>query len=152
VQTYVQSGNVVYATPEHDLAALGGRIEDAIERGFGFRPPVIQRTAAELREVIRANPFPSQAENEPGKLIVMFLAGAPGAEARDKVLALKIHPELLAFGAREIYIYFPQGVGQSKLPNAAIERALQVPFTGRNWNSVTTLAAMAEQLEAGLGA
>src|ERR1017187_8623543 len=51
-QTYVQSGNVVFQTEAADLAKLARKIEDAIERQFAFRPPVILRTVPELRDVI----------------------------------------------------------------------------------------------------
>jgi len=56
-QTYVQSGNVIFRTEERDLVRLARRIENAIERRFGFRPHVIVRTASELRDVIARNPF-----------------------------------------------------------------------------------------------
>ena len=56
-QTYVQSGNVIFRTEERDLASLGKRIQNGIERKFGFRPDVILRTASELRDVIARNIF-----------------------------------------------------------------------------------------------
>lgn len=148
VQTYVQSGNVVFTTDERDLARLAMRIEDGIEEQFGFRPNVILRTASDLREVIRRNPFAGRADVAPGHLIVTFLASDPGQDARDKVLTISLDPEELAFGVREHYIHFPNGMGQSKLPGAAIERALRTPGTARNWNSVTKMLEMAEKLEA----
>src|SRR5438046_9547754 len=52
-QTYVQSGNVIFRTDERDIARLAKRIEDGIERKFGFRPDVIVRTGAEVKEGIR---------------------------------------------------------------------------------------------------
>ena len=64
-QTYVQSGNVVFRTDAKDLAALAKRIEDAIERKFGFRPGVILRTTSDLRDVIARNPFAKRRESTP---------------------------------------------------------------------------------------
>src|SRR5258707_10171914 len=52
VQSYVQSGNLVFRTKLGNLVALRKRIEDAIEASFGFRPDVILRTPADLRDVI----------------------------------------------------------------------------------------------------
>ncbi len=147
VQTYVQSGNVIFATDKQNLNQLATDIEGAIEMQFGFRPTVIQRTTPELREVIRKNPFASRQDVEPGKLHVTFLSSDPGQDAREKVLAMKIDPEELVFGIREHYIYFPNGAGQSKVP-AAMERALKTPGTARNWNSVTKMLDLAEKLEA----
>lgn len=147
-QTYVQSGNVIFRTEEKDLAKLTKRIQDAIERKFGFRPDVILRTASELRDVIARNPFAKRSGIEPGKLLVTFLTADPGKEARDKALTIKTDPEELHIIGREAFIYFPNGQGRSKLPLPAIERALKTSGTGRNWNSVTKILEIAEKLEA----
>src|SRR5882724_11143354 len=147
-QTYVQSGNVIFKTEEKDLTKLTKRIQSAIEREVGFRPDVILRTAAELQEVVERNPFAKRNGIEPGKLLVNFLAADPGKDAREKGLAIKIGPEEMHLIGREAYIYFPNGQGRSKLPWAAIERALGTSGTGRNWNSVTKMLEMAEKMVA----
>jgi len=145
-QTYVQSGNVVFRSDDRDLVPLGRRIEQAIERKFGFRPAVILRTAAELRDVIARNPFASRLGIEPGKLLVTFLASEPGAEARTKLLAIKADPEELHIDGRELYTYFPNGMGRPKLSWPTVERTLAIRGTGRNWNTVVKLLEMAESL------
>ena len=145
--TYLQSGNVVFRTDERDLALLARRIEAGIKRRFHFRPDVIVRTTAELRDAIARNPFATRRGIEPGKLLVTFLAGDPAAEARDKVLKIKTDPEELSISGREVYIYYPTGMGRSKLSWIAIAKALQTSGTGRNWNSVTKLLELAERLE-----
>jgi uncharacterized protein (DUF1697 family) len=147
-QTYVQSGNVIFRTAERDIALLTKRIEDGIERKLGFRPDVILRTAAEMRQVILRNPFAKRRGIEPGKLLVSFLASDPGEEGRKKVLQMKCDPEELRIEGREVYIYFPNGIGRSKLPWARLDKMLKTPGTGRNWNSVTKMLEMAEKLEA----
>ncbi len=147
-QTYVQSGNVIFRTDERDLARLAKRIEDGIERKYGFRPDVILRTAAEMKDLIARNPFAKRRGIEPSKLLVSFLASDPGEEAREKVRLTKCDPEELRIERRELYIYFPNGIGRSKLSWAALEKTLKTPGTGRNWNSVTKMLEMAEKLEA----
>src|SRR5208337_690323 len=146
VQTYVQSGNVVFRTDTKDLAALAKRIEDAIERKFGFRPGVTLRTSSDLRDTIARNPFAKRREIDASKLIVTFLAAEPSRETGDEILKIKTGPEEVRIGGREIYIYFPDGMGQSKLW-PAIDKALKKSGTGRNWNTVTKLLEMAESLE-----
>ncbi|HEV8180719.1 MAG TPA: DUF1697 domain-containing protein [Candidatus Angelobacter sp.] len=147
-QTYVQSGNVIFRTEEKDQEKLTRRIQDAIEKAHGFRPGVVLRTAAELKEVVSRNPFAKRSGIEPGKLLVNFLAADPGKQAREKALAIKIGPEEMHLLGREAYIYFPNGQGRSKFPWAAIERALGTSGTGRNWNSVTKMLEIAEQMVA----
>ena len=146
-KTYIQSGNVVFRTRRCDLVALARRIEDAIEREFSFRPALILRTIPELREVVARNPFAARRDIEPSRLLVTFLAGVPAAEACAKVLSLKTEPEELRLSGREMYIYFPNGQGRSKISWVAIEKMLKTSGTGRNWNSVTRLLEMAEAME-----
>jgi len=147
-QTYVQSGNVIFTSQEKDLAKLSKRIQDAIEKNFMFRPGIMLRTAADVREVVKNNPFAKRTGIEPGKLLVNFLAADPGTDAREKALAIKVGPEEMHLIGREAYIYFPNGQGRSKFPWPAIERALGTSGTGRNWNSVTKMLEIAEKMVA----
>ncbi len=147
VRTYVQSGNVVCATDERDLERLAARIERAFEKKFGFQSDVALRTTRDLRQVMAKNPFAKRDGIEPAKLVVTFLTADPGDAARARVRAIPVGPEELFVQGRELYVYFPNGQGRSKLPTAAIERALGVSGTARNWNSVTALLEMAEALE-----
>jgi uncharacterized protein (DUF1697 family) len=147
-QTYVQSGNIVFRTGERDLILLTKRIQSGIATDFGFTPDVILRTSSELRDVIARNPFAKRRGIEPRKLLVTFLAGDPGPEARENILKLKTDPEELRIDGRELYIYFPNGMARPKFSWAAIEKTLKIPGTGRNWNSVIKLLEMAERMEA----
>jgi uncharacterized protein (DUF1697 family) len=147
-QTYVQSGNVVFRTQERDLTMLARRIENKIEQSFGFRPAVILRTPSELRDVIARNPFAARRGIDPSRLLVTFLAGDPGAEAREQLRKINAEPEELHIAGRELYIYFPNGMARPKLSWVAIEKKLKTSGTGRNWNSVTKLLEIAEKLEA----
>jgi uncharacterized protein (DUF1697 family) len=150
-QTYVQSGNVIFRTDERDLVRLAKRIENGIDRKFGFRCDVIVRTASELRDVIRRNPFAKRRAMEPSKLLVTFLASDPGEQARKQVRTIKTEPEEFWIDGQEAYTYFPNGMARPKLSWPAMERVLKVPGTSRNWNSVTKMLEMAEKLEAALG-
>ncbi len=144
-QTYVQSGNVVFKTKEKDPEKLAKRIEDAIEKKLGFRPAVILRTAAEMKGVVAKNPF-SKREFDPAKLAVTFFAEEFDPAIKKQLLAIKVGPEEIKAADRELYIYFPYGMGRSKLP-AAMGRVTTNAGTGRNWNSVTKLLEMAQEME-----
>ena len=56
---------------------------------------------------------------------------------------LPVGPEELYITGRELYIYYPNGLGRTKLQLKLIERALKTPGTTRNWNTVTKLLEMA---------
>lgn len=144
--TYLQSGNVVFKTRETALPRIAARLADAIEAELGFRPDVILRTPADLRAVIAANPFAGRDGILPNRLLVTFLAADPGKEARDKVTAISGIPEEIHALGRELYIYYPDGAGKSKLSPALLDRILKTPGTARNWNTVTALLEMAGAL------
>jgi uncharacterized protein (DUF1697 family) len=146
-QTYVQSGNVVFRTKERNLTALARRIEKTIEQEFGFCVPVIVRTVSELRKVVARNPFATRSGIEPNKFLVTFLAAVPSEEACSRVRKLQVVPEEVRIDGREVFIYFPNGLARPKLSWVTVEKMLKTPGTGRNWNSVTKLLEMAEQLE-----
>ena len=146
-RTYVQSGNVIFKTEERNVARLATRIEDAIEREFGFRPDVVLRTPSELRDAIARNPFAARRGIEPSKLLVTFLAQPPAAAAREEVLKIKAAPEELRIVDREVYMYYPNGLGRPKLPWTTVAKMLGTSGTGRNWNSVRKILEIANELE-----
>jgi uncharacterized protein (DUF1697 family) len=146
-QTCLQSGNVVFRTKAGDISKVAKRIEDAIEKSFGFRPVVVRRTSAEWREVISRNPLANRRGIDPKKLAVIFLKETPGAECLQNALKTKTAPEELWIDGREAFIYFPNGMARPKMSWPAIERALKTTGTGRNWNTVTKLLELAQALE-----
>lgn len=146
-QTYVQSGNVVFNSSERDLSKLSEKIGAAIQRKCGFCPAVVLRTVAEMRGVVARNPFAARSGIEPGKLLVTFLAQKPSRAAAAALRQRTTSPEELHLVGSEIYIYFPNGAGRSKLNWSSLDKALQTTGTARNWNTVTKLLAMAESLE-----
>jgi uncharacterized protein (DUF1697 family) len=147
VQTYIQSGNVVFSDDTGDPTTLARKIENEIHRKHGFRPEVIVRTTSELRKVIADNPFAGRPEVEPNRLLVVFMASTPTRPAREKILAIPCEPEELHIKGRELYIYYPNGMARPKIPMARIEKLLETSSTGRNWNTVNKLLGMAEALE-----
>jgi len=143
VATLLQSGNVICRAPR---ALAPKRFEDAIEDRFGFRVPVMLRTAAEMRDVVTRNPFPH--DTDPAKLLVVFLAADPGEEARRRAAAVADPlPEDLRASGRELFIHFVAGLARPKLSTAALDRALGTPGTGRNWNTVRKLAEISTALD-----
>jgi uncharacterized protein (DUF1697 family) len=147
VQTYIQSGNIIFTTSARDLAALGKRIETAIEKKFGFHSEVILRTGAELGDVLERNPFAARPGIDPSRVLISFLSRHPELEAAARLAALKTSPEELFLDGRELYIYYPNGMGRSKLTMTLLDKSLGVAGTGRNWNTVRKLRELVVTLE-----
>jgi uncharacterized protein (DUF1697 family) len=146
-QTYVQSGNVVFACDERDCAAIEKKVAAAIEKKLGFRPDVMVRTAGEMREVVKRNPFAKRKGIEAKKLLVTFFSVEPDGEGLKLARALKPDPEEMNISGREAFIYYPNGFGKSKFVWTKVERMLKVSGTARNWNSVEKLLEIAERME-----
>ncbi len=148
-RTYVQSGNVIFRTKEKPTPQLATKIQAAIERKCKCSPDVILRTTEDFRKTIAANPFAKRKDIEPGKLLVTFLSTEPDPSVQKTLDELmKIHPEELHLAGRELFIYFPNGAGKSRLPWSQVEKLTKVTGTARNWNSVTNMLQIAEEMEA----
>lgn len=132
VRTYIASGNVVF-----DSAFTAKRVKEALKANLqqyaGKPVGVLVRSGAEMAAVLAANPFPKAA---PNRTVAIFLDAAPRADALDAVSGRG--KEELALGTREIYVYYGDGMADSKLKIPAAKTG-----TARNMNTVAKLAAMA---------
>jgi len=132
VQTYVQSGNVVFEAREKAAARLSEEIAKRIHGDFGFPVAVLLKTSAELQRIIDENPFLHQVGIDQSKLHVTFLSAPAPKTAGTHLDALAVKPEQFHIHGREIYLYCPNGYGRTKLSNSAIEKKLGVEATTRN--------------------
>jgi uncharacterized protein (DUF1697 family) len=146
VETYVQSGNIVFLAAKESPSALSKRISEGIRHDYGFPVPVLVRTAKEMEDVIRSNPFLKEKDIDAVKLHVTFLSNAPLQSALKRLETLPVQSDRFHAGRREIYLYCPDGYGRTKLSNTAFEKVLIVEATTRNWKTVNTLFEMAARL------
>ncbi len=138
VKTYIQSGNVVFRSRAGE-ASVQANLERALAAKLGKPVAVFVRRAAELDQVLADNPFKAAP---PSRVMVVFLAKAPPVDTLAAVQASA--GEQVALGARELYIWYPDGQGTSKLKVPGMAAG-----TARNINTVTKLAAMAHAVAAG---
>lgn len=142
-RTVLQSGNVVFRTSRTDRKRLADDMEKGMREACGLEATVILRTAAELQQAIERNPFRSEAERDPAHLVIVFLEGKPSQAAAEALRESYSGPEKMHLIGHELFVYYSQGQGTSKLTNALIERRLGVVATARNWNTVRRLAELA---------
>ncbi|MFA5082867.1 MAG: DUF1697 domain-containing protein [Hydrogenophilaceae bacterium] len=146
VRTCIQSGNAVFRSRGRNTAAFARRLAAEIGKRHGFEPYVLIIEPETLARVIADNPFP-EALGDPGTLHVGFLAAAPANPDLAKLTRMKMDSERFHLGDGVFYMHLPEGAGRSKLA-AGAEKALGVPMTGRNWNTVCRLMEMVEAAEA----
>ena len=144
VQTYIQSGNVVFTAGGGEEEELAARIEAALAEAFGIDPAVLLRTPAELEQIARQNPYLSR-DADLSKLHVVFLDRAPPASAAAELDPSRSPPDELTVAGRELYLRLPNGAGRSKLTLDYFERVLGVRGTQRNWNTVLKLLELAKR-------
>ena len=142
-QTLLNSGNIVFSGGNKTTTALEQTLERAIAKQLGVETDFLVRTAKEWQAIIDANPFPREAKEDPSHLLAVIVKDAPSAA---HVTALKkaiVGREIVRASGRCAYIVYPDGIGRSKLTAAMIEKKLGTRGTGRNWNTVMKLAALA---------
>lgn len=141
VQTYIQSGNVLFAAPPTLLPQLPSRIADRIVKRFGFGTPVIIRTVDDLGGIIQANPFREAGVSD--ELVhVLFLADRPTPSIVEKLDVARSAPDAFIVRGQEIYLHLPNGVARTKLTNAYFDAKLGTTTTLRNWRTVAKLWEM----------
>src|SRR4051812_2315824 len=138
VQTFIQSGNVVFNVTRQPASKLPERIAADIAARFHFRTQVILRTREELREVILGNLFFKKGLSA-DTLHTLFLADQPNSSAIEQLDPKRSMPDEFIVQGREIYLYLPSGVGKTKLTNSYFDSRLRTVSTGRNWRTVTKL-------------
>jgi uncharacterized protein (DUF1697 family) len=126
-------------------AAMLKKIEAAMERTFGFSIALVLRTSEEMRKVLQSNPFLGRENVDLSKLHVTFLSGVPTQSALEKVSGLSSGRDEFSCSGEEVYLYCPGGYGRTELSNNALERALAVRATTRNWRTVNQLYQMSVQ-------
>jgi uncharacterized protein (DUF1697 family) len=141
VRTYIQSGNVVYEAGHLQAHRVSGRVTDLIATKFGYRIPVIVRTALEIRHVAANNPFLNRGADE-RRLCVMFLEAVPLEANVDRLDPHRSPPDEYAVRGREIYMRCPEGFARTKYTNAYFDSVLGTTSTGRSWATVLKLVEL----------
>lgn len=144
VQTYIQSGNVLFESDE-PAETLQGKIEAEINRTFGFSSSVLLRTASEWKEVVAQCPFSFETLGEGESIHVSFLTHAPTPEEWDKLPDFQNEIDQYHIEGKTIYMYLKQSILDSKM--AANLQKLGTPTTSRNWKTVLKLASMVDAME-----
>ncbi len=145
VDTYIQSGNVVFKAAKLSPSTLSRRIEERILSDVGFSVSVVLRTVDEMAKTIANNPFLKVHGVEQEKLHVMFLSDAPAATALKKLAELTAAPDQSCCLGKEIYLYLTHGVSESTLMKSPLERILSVVNTTRNWRTVNAVHQMCQE-------
>jgi len=144
VQTYIQSGNVIFQAVADSTQELAKKIGAAVGNSHEFAPQVLVLSIQEFRNAIASNPFP-EGENEPKSLHLFFLESFPANPDVKRLESLQSASERFKLIGTVFYIHAPAGIGRSRLA-ANVEKALGVTVTARNWRSVSAILSLATKV------
>jgi uncharacterized protein (DUF1697 family) len=143
-RTLLQSGNVVFRGEAQSASDLEQLLEREAKARLGLDTDFFVRSPQDWKTLMSRNPFVEEATRDPRRLLVLFLKNAPDTKSVAALRSAVKGPEIVAVAEKQAYIFYPEGIGRSRLTTAFIEAKLATRGTGRNWNTVLKLAAFAE--------
>ncbi len=144
--TYIQSGNVVFASPREDVPDLAQKISNMIQTHFGFNVPIIVINQSVLEKILQNNPYLENKDVDTKHLAVCFLDKTASRIKIEEIEAIPMLDDTFVIRNKSIYLHCPFGFGRSKLTNSFFEQKLGVTATSRNWKTVNTLFEMSKKL------
>lgn len=146
VQTYIQSGNVLFESDDGEKA-LHGRIEAGISSAFGFTVPIVLRTAAQLEQAVQNCPYSQEerdAANSPDfeTFYIAFFQTMPAPESITKLNAYKNEADDFIMAGRDAYLLMKQSIRTSKIADRM--QKLNVYVTIRNLKTISALLVLAK--------
>ena len=144
VRTYVQSGNVAFTAPDRPAEETARVLEQQLEVAFGFEIAVVIRSRDQLAAVAEANPL-REVVTDPARYHVLFLSEEVAPERLDDLEPADFAPDILLLRGRELYLWTPEGMHDSRLAKALTPKRLGVVATARNWRTVEKLLALADE-------
>lgn len=152
VVTYIQSGNMVFTSPDTSAGVLADALEEAIAERLDVQPAVVVLSRAELAQAIADNPFPDVTT--PKCLHAVFQRDDLGPEgiaavaaAQQRAQAKGSQDQAVVVG-RTLFMHTPDGMGRSELAAQLSRSSAQGAGTARNWATVTKLMTMLESADA----
>lgn len=146
VQTYIQSGNVFVDSDEENAASVGFKIKQEIFAAFGHEVPVVVVNQNDLENCFKNNPYLKEKEVDTKKLYVAFLSNTLKSESINDLKISQFKPDEASIDGNKIFIKYAVGAGKTRLDQKYIEKKLNLTATIRNWNTVTQLLKMYEEL------
>jgi uncharacterized protein (DUF1697 family) len=143
VQTYIQSGNVIFESSEGNLKSLENSIRETILKDFGFEVPTLVISGNDIKEILEANPFADKEEEN--KLYYVLLKKAPEKDLVAQFEEVDYPNEDFHITEKCVYLMCKKGYGNAKLNNNLIEQKLKVEATTRNHKTMQKLLEMTQQ-------
>lgn len=143
--TLLQSGNVVFRSEGKSRAELESLLRKETADRLGVDCEYHVRTVEEWDRIVAENPFEKEAEEDPSHLLVSVDKDPVDPEETERFQKAILGPEQVRAGSGCVYIYFPLGIGVSKIDRTPGWKQLAYSGTGRNWNTVLKLTRLVRE-------
>jgi uncharacterized protein (DUF1697 family) len=147
VRTYIQSGNIIFDSPESNTDILEYKIKSAIFQGFGIQVPVLVKSGKELEEIYDRNPFTDQNDIKDNNIYFVILKEKASPTHIQGLEKESYVNERFVVTENCVYLACGKGYGNAKLNNNLLERKLKVEATTRNYRTLQKLIEMAKNSE-----
>lgn len=141
VRSFIASGNIIFECGKADAAELEQRIESAIEKKLGFESATFLRTPAELIKILENDPLANEKEESFRRHIIFVRKRLTRSQAEFVTSLSNDFDQLVPRGA-VVHWLCRGSFHQSKIKQPALTKAIGGPWTARNVQTVTKLAAM----------
>lgn len=144
VVTYIQSGNVVFASTEKDNATLTDKIEKALSKRFNYTSRLVLVAHPEMKKIVAGAPKGFGDEPDTYRYDVIFLKEPlTPAKAMEQVSVREGVDQ--AYQGKYV-LYFSRLI--SRASQSRLTKIIGTPvyqnMTIRNWNTTTKLLALME--------
>lgn len=144
VQTYIQSGNVVFKSDDLNILSLEEKIKKGIAKTFGFDVPVLVKTRIDLINILKESPFTKAEDIEANKIYYVLLKNEAEQAVAANINQENYPNELFVITKNCVYLNCINGAGKAKLNNNVIERKLKVEATTRNHRTMQKLIELSQ--------
>ncbi len=143
IETYIQSGNVIFHSDLENTNEIKENIEIKIKETYNFDVSVIMIMLEELKEISNNNPFLKEENIDIKNLYVAFTN--ENININSNIIKKEDFVDKFVIDKKVIYIFYPNGAGKAKLNNDFFEKKLKTIATSRNLNTIEKLIAMGEK-------
>ena len=142
VSTYIQSGNVLFGSPEKGSRAFTERIEAMLAEAFDYVPTVVVRSKRQMRAIVEGAPKGFGSRPDEYRYDVMFLK-AP-LTASKAIGQVPTNPEVDTGYAGTGVLYFSRLTARATASRTSnvVYSPIYPSITIRNWNTTTKLLSL----------
>jgi uncharacterized protein (DUF1697 family) len=145
VRSYIQTGNVFFASNEPDRRALRTKIEDHLQTSLGYAVATCLRTRDELEALLALEPFHGIQVTPAMRLAVTFFA----EPVRDTLSLPYLTPdgayEVIGMTPSELFVVWHLNSGRPGNSYGLLEQRFKVPATTRFWHTTAKILSAAKQ-------